>query len=600
MLRAHWPVGVVLAAFVALGLLYSVVTPVFESPDEPQHFHFVRHLAQTRRLPVQGTDGPWRQEASQPPLYYLIGAVATGRVDAGNVLELEQVNPHAIIGIPLADNNKDRYVHTPAEAFPYRGAALAVHSLRALSVILGAVAVLATYLLALEIGASALLAAGAAAFVAFLPQFLFISGAVNNDSLTAATSGLALWWLVRTMRRGSTWQGAVVAGLLAGAAALSKLAGLGAVGLLVGAYAWTAASRRRSSILAHGALAVAVALALCGWWYLRNLRLYGDLTGVSAMLDIVGTRKPVPSLGRLLGETEGLLLSFWGIFGWFNVPSPRGMAPAFNAIACAALLGLAARLTLMRRLAEHRLFAPGLALLAVWLVAVVAAVLRWASLTMGMQGRLVFPALPAIAVLVVLGLSGLAPRRWRLVPVGAAIAVMAAFAAAVPFVSIMPAYARPPLLGDAPLPPDVREMDVEFEGVAHLIGWRATPEQVAPGGELTVSLYWEALGTPQRDYSEFLHVYGIGNKIVGQRDSYPAGGNYPTTQWRAGDRFASTYRIPIQPGAEPTIGKLVVGLYDLYAGRRLTATDPSGGSANTVFLTEVPIVAAGDHAPGRR
>ena len=40
-----------------------------------------------------------------------------------------------------------------------------------------------------------------------------------------------------------------------------------------------------------GALATALpVLLIAGWWYLRNVQLYGDVTGISAFIDVLGKR----------------------------------------------------------------------------------------------------------------------------------------------------------------------------------------------------------------------------------------------------------------------------------------------------------------------
>ncbi|MDX1415721.1 MAG: hypothetical protein R3293_16105, partial [Candidatus Promineifilaceae bacterium] len=64
----------ILFLFLILGFTYALTTPVFEASDELWHYPLVRHLADGNPLPVQVFDpelaGPWKQEASQPPLYY--------------------------------------------------------------------------------------------------------------------------------------------------------------------------------------------------------------------------------------------------------------------------------------------------------------------------------------------------------------------------------------------------------------------------------------------------------------------------------------------------------------------------------------------------
>ena len=69
----------ILLAFLALGVVVSLVTPIFEGPDEMAHFAYVKSLADGRGFPGQpiviADDAP-AQESGQPPLYYLTAALA--------------------------------------------------------------------------------------------------------------------------------------------------------------------------------------------------------------------------------------------------------------------------------------------------------------------------------------------------------------------------------------------------------------------------------------------------------------------------------------------------------------------------------------------
>ena len=59
-----------------LGLIYSIVTPIFEAPDEVWHFNFARHVALGRGLPsLRDNDSGAYQEVGQPPLYYLVAGL---------------------------------------------------------------------------------------------------------------------------------------------------------------------------------------------------------------------------------------------------------------------------------------------------------------------------------------------------------------------------------------------------------------------------------------------------------------------------------------------------------------------------------------------
>jgi len=96
-LREHREIVIVLALFVALGIFFSMSTPLFEAPDEQWHFAFVQYVATGRGLPVQTLDQPThlaRQEGSQPPLYYLLAAAATFWIDTSDYPGIVWANPH--------------------------------------------------------------------------------------------------------------------------------------------------------------------------------------------------------------------------------------------------------------------------------------------------------------------------------------------------------------------------------------------------------------------------------------------------------------------------------------------------------------------------
>src|SRR5687768_9040737 len=115
--RAAWQrvaLPALLTAFVALGAVYAVVTPLFEVSDELWHYPMVKTLADGNGLPVQdpANPGPWRQEGSQPPLYYWLMALATRWIDTSDMDTVRWLNPHADNGIITADGNNNIVIHT--------------------------------------------------------------------------------------------------------------------------------------------------------------------------------------------------------------------------------------------------------------------------------------------------------------------------------------------------------------------------------------------------------------------------------------------------------------------------------------------------------
>ena len=330
----------ILVAFVILGVLYSIVTPIFEASDELWHYPLVQWLSQGYPLPVQDAQkvGPWKQEASQPPLYYYMMGWATSWIDTRDMAQVRRENPHADNGVITPDGNINLVIHDPArESFPWRGTTLAVHLARWLSVLMGAITIWLTYHIALELFPDRpWLALGAAAVNAFTPMFIFISGAVNNDNLTMMLCSLGLLLIVKRLREAPSpstdpqIQGSsygfrlgrwLPLGIVLGLGALTKpsaLALLPVTALAVIVVAWRKASWQE---FFAGAIATAVPVALiAGWWYLRNVQLYGDVTGINAFIDVLGRRAAPASLLQLWGERWGFMLSYWGLFGGVNVP----------------------------------------------------------------------------------------------------------------------------------------------------------------------------------------------------------------------------------------------------------------------------------------
>jgi 4-amino-4-deoxy-L-arabinose transferase-like glycosyltransferase len=604
----------ILAAYLLIGGLYSVVNPLFESPDELTHYPYIAQLASGGGLPVQrpGQIELWAQEGSQPPLYYALGAGLTGWIDTGDLTEVRIENPHARVGEPGVGDNLNAALHGPRERFPWRGTALAVHLVRLFSLVLGAGTVWYTYTLARTVlpGRPAV-ALGAMALNAFLPMFLFISASVNNDNLVTFLASLSLLLCVRLARDEASSAAPLELGVLIGLAGLSKLTGLGLLAPALAALLMREFSRVRRAVaqsadlpaaqwraacgrlLGAGAALGVGALAVAGWWYLRNWRLYNDPLGTAAIVRIMGRRQRLPSWSEALGEFRGLRMSYWGILGWFNVLlRPRALYTLFDGLSLLGLIGLGVGAWRAKRrgTAQHR---AEIALLVLWLLVVCAGLLRWTLTTPASQGRLLFPAIGAISVLLSLGIASLAPRyeRASLAVVGTTLLVVAA---ATPCVTLRAAYAPPVLASESALPAGVQATEVTYGDVARLVGYRVEPAAAAPGEALVVELYWQALRQTETNLSLFVHLYGRGWQAVGQRDSYPGGGLCPTTLWTPGSIVHDTLRVPVSADADgPVALGVIVGLYDRATGAVLPASDAEGRAVGEVRIAQARLAVGG-------
>jgi hypothetical protein len=93
--------------------------------------------------------------------------------------------------------------------------------------------------------------------------------------------------------------------------------------------------------------------------------------------------------------------------------------------------------------------------------------------------------------------------------------------------------------------------------------------------ELRLSLLWRAEAEVEADYAVFVHLTREG-AILTQDDSAPAGGYYPTSQWRVGDIVHDEHTLILPEPYDPARHELIVGFYQLQTLDRLAVLDELG------------------------
>src|SRR4029079_14944208 len=135
-------------------------------------------------------------------------------------------------------------------------------------------------------------------------------------------------------------------------------------------------------------------------------------------------------------------------------------------------------------------------------------------------GRLLFPALPAIAALLVVGWLQLVPSRTRLYVLRVATLALFAFALFAPVLLLAPAYAPPQMLSASDAATIPSPVDIRYGNSLMLLGSKISPHPIDPRGALQVDLYWRVLAPMDTDYSINLSALDANYHVVGSRNSY--------------------------------------------------------------------------------
>lgn len=597
-----------------LGMGYSTLTPIFENSDETLHYPYVKHLADGLGLPVAAPGQLWQQEGTQPPLYYAIVAATTFWINTDNLPQHLQLNPHWLFTEvrALINDNQNRVLHGPMDAFPYRRAALAIHIGRWWSLFFGAVTVLCTYLICRQLFPKSLaLAATATALTALTPQFIRVSATVSNDSLSAALAALTVLLALKFTepqqqalalgRRTAIKFGrkhALLLGLLAGLALLTKLSSLTAFVLVAFILFWRllflGEMQRRpwQKLLGWLLLAGAVVLLLNGWILWRNYRLYGEWLATETHLNLAGRGTlSMPQIWALRAEIQR---AYWATFGWGQIRPPEWTFALLRWFVSIGLLGLL--LSLVAKLVQGHKNRPLPLNLQNITIEHIILLLFWAALNLALYGRwimevgsvshtrLIFPAITAISLLLALGWHALIPPRQEWWLSGAVTAGLLA----------LNIYSLGWLIGPAftpsnqPINPSASHpIEVTFLDSLKLVEGEVQPERqaVSSGDTVLVRAEWEVLHPLDKNYSLSVLLLDPAGTVLAHRETYPGLGLRPTEYLQSGQHFVDVYPLTVQTVVtQPLVARAVIGLFDFASEDRagLPALDAAGSQVTPV------------------
>lgn len=385
------------------------------------------------------------------------------------------------------------------------------------------------------------------------------------------TSTLTLAILLWIGRDGVTTRRAILLGVAIGLMCLSKLIGtvLAGVALTLFVALILLRERKLSAVVAPTLIALFITAVVAGWWYVRNQIVYGDPLALNAFLKFVGGNLDIKlvSLNFLDEQFRLLRFSTWGLFGHISLlMTPTWIYSVYDAIALIGAIGFVLGVINSLRSSRFRGFLSehqSLIIVLIWFSAVLAVAARW-FFAAGIQGRLIFPGLPAGIVLMVWGIKFLVDRivgrnvpperLYKMTTLCIGLPMMV-FAGAVIPLYISPAYSPPPLVAASPL----KNSGAIFADEIKLNGYT-----IARNGDfLTLTFYLETLKTPSHDYTIAIRLVRPDGSFWLDYVNYPGmGTTFPIT-WRVGEIRQDEYVFDVRrfPKEEKPL-RLIMGFFD--------------------------------------
>jgi hypothetical protein len=136
-------------------------------------------------------------------------------------------------------------------------------------------------------------------------------------------------------------------------------------------------------------------------------------------------------------------------------------------------------------------------------------------------------------------------------------------------------------------------MEVRVGQGVLFLGYDLDENQVKPGEQVQLVLYWQALQEMQVSYTVFTHLLDEDERVWGQADSIPGRGEAPTTSWIAGEVIWNEYELTMSPETPPGEYVIEIGMYDGASGKRLPVWDAQGEhQGDRILLEATPVLVA--------
>ncbi|HEY9528040.1 MAG TPA: hypothetical protein VIR02_13185 [Anaerolineales bacterium] len=418
----------ILGLYTLLALAYSLLMPIWEAPDEPAHYHLAWHLAHYKEYASEEIN----YEAHQPRAFYYLGSWMIRALDTIDPALTRYIRP-----------TEYKYnIRKPVRRFEWTDEnyrfVWGIYLLRWVNIVLGGIALWLSWKTFKHVAPTQpALCIAALAFAALTPQYLHIMASVNNDALGTLAGALLFYTAIRFLNEPSNALGLPLIAAAISLPLLTKLTVLpvSMAVLLTITGKWFLGFPQKRWLL----YSVVFVLLGAGFFYL----VFPE-TIQSAWNEIqwrlFSLRKNALTEEYIKAVSSQILWTYWGKVGWLAVGLPLWIIQLLTG------LGVTGMILHIYSLIKLRIGGAQLGLwLVVWLVAALTllAVFRNGLTTFATQGRLLFPAIGALSLLMVAGWHALLPERFaRYLP---ALIILLFFCCNMVlwFTGILPVYYQP-------------------------------------------------------------------------------------------------------------------------------------------------------------
>jgi len=108
--------------------------------------------------------------------------------------------------------------------------------------------------------------------------------------------------------------------------------------------------------------------------------------------------------------------------------------------------------------------------------------------------------------------------------------------------------------------------------LVRLIGVDLASSQLSPGTDVSLTLYWQAEGEMELNYTVFVQLLSDDWQVVAQEDTQPQAGAAPTTTWLPGEIVTDPHTLSLSSDVLPGDYRLIAGMYDPITGRRMSVS----------------------------